>query len=56
MKLINYLFLFSQLILAKKMNNSLMHTKQIAFHAPKTNGVYAVAFDVFMFIRPRRGF
>ena len=32
-----------------------MHTKQIAFHAPKTSGVYAVAFDVFIFIRPRRG-
>ncbi|MFI5131871.1 MAG: hypothetical protein ACHQFX_17840 [Chitinophagales bacterium] len=36
------------------MNNILTHTKQFAFHAPNTSGVYAVGFDVFTFSRPRR--
>jgi 16S rRNA (cytidine1402-2'-O)-methyltransferase len=35
-------------------NNILTHTKQIAFHAPITCGVYAVGYDVFTFARPRR--
>ncbi|MEI9910305.1 MAG: hypothetical protein WDO71_11950 [Bacteroidota bacterium] len=36
------------------MSNILTHTKQFAFHAPITSGVYAVGFDVFTFSRPRR--
>ena len=36
------------------MNNILTHTKQFAFHAPITSGVYAVGYDVFTFSRPRR--
>jgi len=35
-------------------SNILTHTKQIAFHAPITSGVYAVGYDVFTFSRPRR--
>ena len=34
--------------------NMLTHTKQFAFHAPITSGVYSVGFDVFTFSRPRR--
>jgi len=37
-----------------KMINFLTHTKQQAFHAPITSGVYSVGFDVFTFSRPRR--
>ena len=37
-----------------KMINILTHTKQMAFHAPITSGVYSVGFDVFTFSRPRR--
>jgi hypothetical protein len=37
-----------------KMKNILTHTKQFAFHAPITSGVYSVGFDVFTFSRPRR--
>lgn len=37
------------------MNNILTHTKQFPFHAAITTGVYAVGFDVFIFVRPRRG-
>jgi len=37
-----------------KMNNILTHTKQFAFHAPITSGVYAVGYDLFTFARPRR--
>ncbi len=36
------------------MMNILTHTKQLAFHAPITSGVYSVGFDVFTFSRPRR--
>jgi len=36
------------------MSNILTHTKQIAFHASITCGVYAVGYDVFTFCRPRR--
>jgi len=36
------------------LNNILTHTKQIAFHAPNTCGVYAVGYDTFTFSRPRR--
>ncbi len=36
------------------MINMLTHTKQLAFHAPITSGVYSVGFDVFTFSRPRR--
>ena len=36
------------------MINILTHTKQLAFHAPITSGVYSVGFDVFTFSRPRR--
>ena len=36
------------------MNNILTHTKQFAFHAPITSGVYAVGYDLFTFSRPRR--
>ena len=36
------------------MNNILTHTKQIAFHASNTSGVYAVGYDTFTFSRPRR--
>lgn len=36
------------------MVNILTHTKQLAFHAPITSGVYSVGFDVFTFSRPRR--
>ena len=36
------------------MNNILTHTKQFAFHAPITSGVYAVGYDLFTFARPRR--
>jgi len=35
-------------------NNILTHTKQFAFHAPITRGVYAVGYDLFTFARPRR--
>jgi hypothetical protein len=38
-----------------KVSNILTHTKQFAFHASNTSGVYAVGFDVFTFARPRRG-
>lgn len=38
-----------------KVSNILTHTKQFAFHAPITSGVYAVGYDVFTFSpRPRR--
>ncbi len=33
-------------------SNILTHTKQLAFHAPNTSGVYAVGFDLFTFCRP----
>lgn len=37
------------------MSNILTHTKQFAFHAAITSGVYAVGYDVFTFSpRPRR--
>ena len=36
------------------MTNILTHTKQMAFHAPITSGVYAVGYDLFTFSRPRR--
>src|SRR5436190_19681051 len=49
------LYICTQFTLFVNMNNSLTHTKQFAFHAPITSGVYAVGFDVFTFSpRPRR--
>jgi hypothetical protein len=35
-------------------NNILTHTKQFAFHAPITTGVYSVGFDVFRYLSRRR--
>ncbi len=35
------------------MSNILTHTKQVAFHAAITTGVYAVGYDVFMYCRPQ---
>jgi hypothetical protein len=34
-------------------NNILTHTKQFAFHAPITTGVYSVGFDVFRYLSRR---
>jgi len=31
-------------------NNILTHTKQFAFHAPITTGVYSVCFDLFRYL------
>ncbi len=53
-KAINIIHLFPIYNLFGFMTNILTHTKQVAFHAPITSGVYSVGFDVFTFSRPRR--
>ena len=53
-KSIIIIHLYSIYNLFVNMINILTHTKQLAFHAPITSGVYSVGFDVFTFSRPRR--
>lgn len=53
-KSINIIHLYSIYTLSVNMSNILTHTKQFAFHAPITCGVYAVGYDLFTFSRPRR--
>jgi hypothetical protein len=49
---INY---YIHLCILFRVNNILTHTKQFAFHASNTSGVYSVCFDVFRYLA-RRGF
>ena len=52
-KLNYYIHLCTKLITHITLNDILTHTKQVAFHAPITTGVYSVGFDVFRYLSRR---